>query len=213
MSLLLKLFFTGQIKIREGTLSLSGIYLNILPASVVSTITEYFLKKKELWKLYAIMWLNGFITIKKIDKIYHLTKPDQIYSFGMDFGEAIGLGLYKTHEYFPGRYTHFKIKPNPYINYYISKPQYIDYFIAGTMAGGGCNVHNSVCQTVELKCAYKGDEFCEFLTGTEEELKRRGLWETAVKRYNLKKLYPIQKKIFEGNLTEKDSIKLLLKIL
>lgn len=216
MGLLLKLFFTGQIKIKEGTLSLSDIYLNVLPASVLATLNEYFLLKNELWKFYAMMWLNGFIVVKKIDELYNLKKSDEIYSFGMDFGEAIGLGLYKTHEYFPSRYTYFKIMPNPYHNYYFTKHhEPIDYFVAGVMGGGGCETHKSVCQCLELKCINQGYKYCEFLTATEEELKRRNLWKIAEKRYNLDKIYPIQKKIYHkfDKLGIKGSLELLLRSL
>ena len=209
MGLLLKLFMTGQIKTEGGTISLRDINLNILPASTMATITDYFFKKGEAWKLYAIMWLNGYMTIEKLKNEYHMNKADQIYSFGMDFGEAIGFGLYKTHDYHPGRYTHFKIKPNPFTEYYVFDNKPLDYFIAGTMAGGGSVVHKSVCQTVETHCALQTKDFCEFLTGTEKELKSRNLWKTAVERYNLKRLYPAQKRVFSnyGKETITDSIK------
>jgi predicted hydrocarbon binding protein len=200
IGLLLKLFMTHQVKMEEGLISLKDINLNLLPSSVAATLTNFFTKRSELWKLYAIMWLNGFITIKHIEELYKMKRSDQIYSFGMDMGEAMGLGLYKTHDYFPGKYTHFIIKPNPYIPYYSRnlKREPIDYFIAGTMAGGGCVVHKQPCQTVEIKCMFKGDECCEFVTGTEKELKRRKLWKIAEKRYNLKDIYPVQKAIFKN---------------
>jgi len=191
---------THQLKMEEGTISLRDIKMTLLPAFVVTLLTDYFYRKKELWKLYFILWFAGFVTIDEIKTIYNMKKPDQVYSFGMNLGEAMGIGIYKTHDYYPGRYTHFIIPNNPFLEYLprdIEKMP-IDYFIAGTMAGGGCLVHNSVCQCIELRCKWAGGGTCEFLTGTEKELKSRNLWRIAYKRYNLKKIYPLQKFVFEN---------------
>ena len=119
----------------------------------------------------------------------------------MDLGEAMGIGLYKTHDYYPGRYTHFEIHNNPFLKYIDPKrksKEPVDYFISGAMAGGGCFVHKSICQNVETKCQAMGGDICDFLTGTEKELKNRGLWSIAVKRYDLKKILPIQMDIFKN---------------
>lgn len=198
--LLLKLLITHQIKMEKGTISLRDIKMTLLPAFVATLLTDYFYRRKELWKLYFLLWFSGFVTIDEVKKLYSMKKPDQVYSFGMNLGEAMGIGIYKTHDYYPGRYTHFIIPNNPFIEHFPrdipKKP--IDYFITGTMAGGGCIVHSQVCQCVEVKCKWAGNENCEFLTGTEKELKSRGLWEKAEKRYNLEKIYPLQKFIFDN---------------
>ncbi|MEM3399705.1 MAG: hypothetical protein QXP42_02645 [Candidatus Micrarchaeia archaeon] len=133
--------------------------------------------------------------VKQIKEKFLLKKPEEIYSLGMDLGEAMGIGLYKTHEYSAGRYTHFIIENNPFLRYVDCKKikEPIDYFISGCMGGGGCFVHNAICQNIETSCKAKGDAKCDFLTGTEEELKRRGLWDEVCRRYKLEYIYPLQK--------------------
>jgi hypothetical protein len=72
----------------------------------------------------------------------------------------------------------------------------VDYFISGCMGGGGCFVHNALCQNIELKCKLEGAPACEFLTGTMRELESRGLWDEVQKRYNLEEILPYQKEFY-----------------
>ncbi len=215
VGLLMKLLVSKKLKFENGLISLDEFNLNLLPSVFVSELSEYYRKEKKLYKLYMFSWLWGFAIVQKAVKEFNLKTPEAVYSVGMDLGEAIGFGLYKTHDYYPGRYTHFVIKNNPFFDYIKlnrKTKEPIDYFIAGSMGGGGCLVHDSVCQNVELKCMAMGSKVCEFLTGTEKELKDRGLWKTAQKRYKLKKLYPIQKDIYE-NYNEKNSKEFVHKII
>jgi predicted hydrocarbon binding protein len=195
MGLLLKMMMTKQLSFEGGTIALKDIHLALLPTSFVGELTRYFYLEKRLPQYYMISWMWNYILCAQIGKDYNLNTPDKMYSFGMNLAEAMGIGIYKTHDYFPGRYTHFVIDNNPFFEYSkgIDEKIPIDYFIAGTMAGGGCHVHNAICQCVELRCLNSGDKACEFLTGTEKELKDRGLWETACERYDLKRIYPLQK--------------------
>jgi len=52
-----------------------------------------------------------------------------------------------------------------------------------------------------------GHDVCEFLTGTEKELKDRGLWDIAKERYKLNKIYALQDDIFK-NYNEKNNHRL-----
>ncbi|MEW6294955.1 MAG: hypothetical protein AB1467_01510 [Candidatus Diapherotrites archaeon] len=210
MGLLAKLLMTKQLRFEDGVISLKDINLTLLPSFFIAELTKYYKKENNMSKFYFISWYWGYVLVRTVKERFKLDTPDHVYSLGMDLGEAMGLGLYKTHDYFPGRYTHFVIKTNPILKYFknekIDVP--IDYFVSGAMAGGGCLVHNSVCQNVETKCMHKGDAECDFLTGTEKELKDRGLWDTAVKRYDLDKYYPLQKEIF-NNYNEANEVQLL----
>jgi len=199
INLLAKLLLTRHIEIDEGIIKFKNTYLNIIPSYFISELTYSYILSNQLYRLYIFSWITGYIYIYKIKKAFNLNTPDKIYSFGMDLAEMMGIGIYKTHEYFPGRYTKFTIGANPYIQH-IPKKVYnepIDYFIAGAMAGGGSNVHNDICQTVEVSCMYLGDSYCQFTTATKEELKRRNLYEVAQKRYKLDKILPLQQKIFQ----------------
>lgn len=204
MGLLLKLMMTKQLKFEDGLIAIKNINLNLLPSFFISELMTYAIDKKdkqEMSRLYFLSWYWGFDLVKKVDEAFGLKKPEEIYEFGMSLGEAMGIGLYKTHDYYPGKYTHFIIDNNPFLKYMKfdkNQSEPVDYFIAGTMAGGGCMVHNAVCQNVELSCQAMGAKSCEFITGTEKELKQRKLWDIAVERYNLDILYPLQKKIFNG---------------
>ncbi|MEX2725600.1 MAG: hypothetical protein Q6367_017070 [Candidatus Freyarchaeota archaeon] len=191
-------------------IELKNIHLTLIPAFFIGELTKYFLNEKKLSNLYLISWLWGFILVGQVKSRFALKTPAQIYSLGMELGEAMGIGLYKTHDYIPSRYTHFIISNNPYIPYItnLEKKEPLDYFIAGCMGGGGCHVHNQICQNIELKCMLKGDNVCEFLTGTEKELRDRGLWEEVFQRYNLEKIYPLQKKFYE-NYSEGNEAKLM----
>jgi len=214
MTLLMKLLISKKLRFDEGLITLEGMNLNLLPSLFISELMKYYLDKKEMYKLYMLSWLWGFSIVKKIVKEFNLKTSDEIYSVGMDLGEALGFGLYKTHDYYPGRYTHFIIKNNPFIKHIqinkIKEP--IDYFISGCMAGGGCLVHNTVCQNVEIRCMATGSEVCEFLTGTEKELKKRNLWDKALERYNLRKIYTLQKDIFK-NYDENNSKEFVKKVI
>lgn len=217
VGLLMKLLISKKLKFEEGLISLEGMTLNLLPSVFISELMKYYKKEKRLDKLYILSWLAGFAIVQKAVKEFGLKTPEEIYSLGMGFGEAMGLGLYKTHDYYPGRYTHFVINNNPFLKYLKfnkKSKEPLDYFTSGCMAGGGCLVHGVVCQNVEIKCMAMGSDVCEFLTGTEKELKSRGLWKIAYKRCNLKKFYPIQKEIFKNynENTSQDYIDKIMKI-
>lgn len=214
MGLLAKLLLTKQLTFGDGVISLKDIHMTLIPAFFVGELTDYFIKENKLPKFYMLAWFWGFVLVKQVKDKFGLKTPQEVYSLGMDLGEAMGIGLYKTHDYYPGRYTHFVITNNPYLKYFPQKiqKQPIDYFIAGCMGGGGCLVHDAVCQNIEVKCKFAGQEQCEFLTGTEKELKDRKLWDQVVSRYNLKKLYPLQKEIY-NNYSEDNESEILEKIM
>ena len=207
MGLLMKLIVSKRLRFDDGLISLGDMHMNLVPSIFLSELTKYYLDKNELEKLYILSWLAGFTTVRRVVKEFGFTNADEIYGVGMNFTEAMGIGLYKTHDYYPGRYTHFIIKNNPFLGHLKlpkKRKEPIDYFISGAMGGGGCFVHKTVCQNVEVKCMSMGHKICEFLTGTEKELKSRKLWKTAEKRYNLKKYLPFQKDVYK-NYTDKKS--------
>ncbi len=199
--MLLKLMMTKQLKFEDGLVALKDIEMNLIPSFFISEITRSAIEEKQMPRLYFLSWYGGFDTVKRVVEQFALKTPEEIYTFAMGLIDGMGIGLCKTHEYYPGKYTHFKVKQNPFLKYLktaddIKEP--IDYFISGSMGGGGCLVHDAVCQNIELTCQMCGDKECDFLTGTEKELKERKLWKTAVDRYELKKILPLQKEIFEG---------------
>ncbi len=214
LSFLAKLLLTGNLKFENGEIKLKGMNLIMLPSIHLYNLTKYFLEKNKLYVLYLISWLSGLFVTYNLIKIFRPKNPEQIYSLGMDFVEGIGIGIYKTHEYYPGRYTHFIIYNNPFAKWFEPHQKPIDYFISGIMAGGGCFVHDSLCQNIELKCIAKGDNCCEFLTGTKEELERRKLWEIVEERYNLKEILPIQEVAYKNidKSDEKELVNELLKM-
>ena len=210
----MKMLMTKQLKFEGGNISLKNITMTLMPSFLTAEITKYFMKENNMPKLYLLSWYWGFVLVKQVDQKFNLKKSDEIYSLGMELGEAMGIGIYKTHDYYPGRYTHFVIPNNPFMKYFTPEDKSkgpIDYFISGCMAGGGCHVHSALCQNVEIKCQATGNQECEFLTATEKELKDRGLWDIAVQRYDLNNIMPIQKEIYE-EYSESNEAKLLSKI-
>ena len=199
-TLLLKLLATKKLKINNGLISLNDSYFNLLPTIFVSSLVEYFYSRDELYKLYLISWFWGYDAVNTVKTELGLEKPEKIYSIGMNFAESEGLGLYRTDDYYPGEYTKFKIKTNPYHRHMKLEKfnQPIDYFISGAMAGGGSHVHQAVCQNIETQCKVQGEKECEFITGTHDELRDRGLWNEAEKRYNLEKIIDFQEEVFNN---------------
>ncbi len=200
LSLISKLLVTKQLKIDGGVISINKINFVLLPSFFIEELSIYFIKEKKIPELYMISWYWGYILVDQIKKRFGLNTPEEIYKLGMDMIEAMGIGLYKTHDYKVGKYTHFTIPNNPFAQSVVKSnldEQLSDYFISGFMAGGGSHVHGEPCQCVEIKCKTRGDNICEFVTGTEKELKKRKLWSTAEKRYDLKRMYQIQKDIFK----------------
>lgn len=199
-ALLLKLIATRKLKLDNGLIDIEDQYFNFVPAIFISSLIEYFNKRDQLHHLYLISWFWGYAMSKKVAKEFGLEGPEETYSFGMDFIKNQGLGLYCTDDYEPGEFTHFKIETNPHHRHLnldnFEEP--LDHFIAGLMGGGGCVVHDKLTQNVEIKCKTQGDPACEFITGTEEELRERGLWETAKERYNLEEMRDFQQDVFEN---------------
>lgn len=197
-TLFLKLLTTKKLKVGEGKIKFGDSDLNLVPAIFISTLMEKYRKEDNLAELYFISWLWGYETVNTVKKELGLEKPEEIYDIGMKFAESMGIGLYQTHDYFPGKYTKFKIERNPFLsNLNVEEiEENIDYLIAGAMAGGGSHVHEEPCHTVETRCQVQGSEKCEFITGTEEELKDRGLWEETKKLYNLEENGGIVDEIF-----------------
>ncbi len=197
MALLAKLLMTKQLKFEGGYIDMKNITMTLVPTFFISELTKYFNNKNEMDKFYFISWYWGYVLVRKINEKFNLKTPEQMYSFGMDIAEAMGIGLYKTHDYSAGNYTHFVIN-SPYITLLadMKGKKSVDYFIAGAMGGGGSLVHGAVCQNIEINCQIANGRSCEFLTGTETELRKRGLWDEVKSRYNLEKYYPLQKEIF-----------------
>ncbi len=214
MTFFAKLLLTGQLKFKDGTIELKNIYLTMLPSFFIYEIMRDYIERKKGHILYLISWIAGFITDYQVFEIFKPQSVEQKYSLGMNLGEAMGIGLYKTHEYYPGRYTHFIIHENPFTKWFKKMDEPVDYFIAGAMGGGGCFIHNSITQCIEAKCVAKGDPYCEFITATEEELKNRGLWESVKERYRLEKIFPIQKFVYEnvGKIDEKELVNKVLEM-
>jgi len=199
-TLMLKLLATGKLSISKGQLTFGNSSFNLLPAVFLSTLTEKYHRDDELHKLYLISWLWGYDTVQAVKQNLGIEDPEEVYKVGMDFAQDMGIGLYDTHDYHPGKYTSFKIESNPYFKH-MNQEKYeepIDYIISGAMAGGGSHVHQDVCQTVELKCMIVGNEVCDFLTGTREELEERGLWEEADDRYRLNKVSEFQRDVYNN---------------
>ncbi|PSH02250.1 MAG: hypothetical protein BRC26_01515 [Nanohaloarchaea archaeon QH_8_44_6] len=197
---MLKLLATGKLSISKGQLTFGNSSFNLLPAVFLSTLTEKYHRDDELHKLYLISWLWGYDTVQAVKQNLGIEDPEEVYKVGMDFAQDMGIGLYDTHDYHPGKYTSFKIESNPYFKH-MNQEKYeepIDYIISGAMAGGGSHVHQDVCQTVELKCMIVGNEVCDFLTGTREELEERGLWEEADNRYKLNKVLEFQRDVYKN---------------
>ena len=193
LSFMAKLILSGKLKFEDGSIRLKDTYLTLAPSLFISEIIKNYFETGRGYILYLLSWIGGFLTVRSVIKLFNATTPEQIYNIGMNLGESIGIGLYKTHDYFPGRYTHFIINNNPFSKWFGKSDHPMDFYISGAMVGGGCFVHNALCQNVELKCIAKGDLYCEFLTGTEKELKSRGLWDIAKERYRLDDILPIQR--------------------
>ncbi len=214
LGLLAKLLVSKQLKFEKGLITLKDFSMTLIPSFFVGELTRYFYEDDKLFKLYLLSWYWGYVLTKELKEKFNLKTPDQVYSLGMNFGAAMGMGLYKTHDYYPGRYTHFAIHNNPYLkylNFKVKPKKPVDYFISGAMGGGACFVHDTLCQNVETKCIAVGDSNCDFLTGTEKELKKRGLWQEAVKRYNLSKILPLQREIY-NNYSKENESELIAKI-
>lgn len=199
MGLLAKLLMTRQLKFEGGHIDLKNIYMSLIPCFFIGEMTRYFHNEKKLHHLYLISWLWGFVLVGQVKNRFKLDTPAKAYTLGMNLAEAMGIGIYKTHDYVPGRYTHFAISNNPYLDSTkgIETTEPIDYFISGCMGGGGCHVHDQLCQNVEVQCRLKGDSVCDFITGTEKELKDRNLWEIARQRYHLDESLPLLKRFYD----------------
>jgi len=206
LGLLAKLIMTRQLRFEDGQIELKGIRMTLVPAFFVGELTRYFYDQKRLYRLYLLSWLMGFKLVGMIKEQFNLDTPSKVYNFGMDLAEAEGIGLYKTYDYMPGRYTHFVIADNPFLKYLkdVNTDEPIDYFISGGMGGGGCFVHQQLTQNIETKCILRGDAHCDFLTGTEDELKKRGLWDEVRRRYILDKIYPLQKRFYDAFFEKKE---------
>jgi len=204
-TLFLKLLATKKLRVDDGKIEFGDLDLNLLPSIFISTLIDQYSSDDRLKELYYISWLWGYETVNGVKTELGLTKPEEIYDMGMKFAESMGIGLYKTHDYYPGKYTRFKIQKNPFLKHIDTSKinENIDYVISGAMAGGGSHVHEEICHTVELRCQANGEEVCEFVTGTKEELKERGLWEEADDLYNLEEKEFIVEDIF-NNYDSKD---------
>ena len=212
-TLFLKLLATKKLEIDDGLIELGDSHFNLMPTIFVSSLIEYFARRNRLEELYIISWFWGYDVVHQVIDTLNLEKEEEIYQVGMSFAESQGLGLYRTNDYVPGEYTRFKIKTNPYLENLkldnVETP--IDHFIAGAMGGGGAHVHGALTNCIEVKCKAVGSQSCEFITGTKEELKNRGLWEKASDRYKLDKYSEFQQKVMDEYHHEdsKEFIKLL----
>lgn len=183
---ILQLLLSGKLKFEDGKIQFGG--LNLIMVTDTFLATYLHLLERKNWVNYFLAWVSGLLAIYKFSRTFKLNKPDSIYIWGMRLGELIGLGKFKTHYYDWKRFTYFEIKSDPILNLYPN-----DYFLLGIMGGGGSLVHQQVCQAVLLE---KTKQYTKYLVGTEDELKRRGLWEKIEEDYNLKVIYPLQKKLF-----------------
>ncbi len=197
---LFKLLATKKLIFEDGKISLGITDYNLLPTIFISSLTEYFHSRNDMNKLYLISWFWGFECVKYANKTLGLDSQEEIYSVGMDLAASMGMGVYDTNNYYPGRYTKFKIKENPYLKDLklekFEKP--VDIFTAGAMAGGGSLVHKEVCQNIELKCKALGASDCEFITATRKEFEKRDMWKEVDERYSVTQFIEFQKEVFNS---------------
>jgi len=200
LGLLAKLLATKQLRFEQGQIELKSIHMTLVPSFFIGELTKYFYREKQMPQFYLLSWLWGFKLVGEVVRDFHLNTPSKTYNLGMNLAEAMGIGIYKTCEYVAGRFTHFAISKNPYMKFFrgmeVHEP--MDYFISGCMGGGGYFVHDNICQNIETKCILKGDTHCDFLTGTDQELKDRGLWEETDRRYGLDNIVPLQKEFLDA---------------
>ncbi len=211
---LFKLLATKKLVFEDGKISLGVTDYNLLPTIFISSLTEYFHSRDELDKLYLISWFWGFDCVKYANQTLGLESTEEVYKVGMDLAASMGMGVYDTNNYYPGRYTKFKIKENPYLRHLkvekFDKP--VDVFTSGAMAGGGSLVHDKVCQNIETKCKATGSSDCEFITATREELEERELWEKVEERYSVSDFVEFQEDMFE-NYTKQNSEKFVERLI
>jgi len=205
---LMKLLATKSLSFGDGMINLKNVDFTLIPTKAVALDTKQHYLTDTMHVLYMKSWMWGLSFCHQTAKDFKLATPAKVYRFGMDLIEACGIGLYGTCEYLPGRYTHFNVK-SPYIKdlQTLNANQPLDYFISGLMGGGGCMAHDKLMNNVELKCVAAGDKVCDFITGTEEELRKRekdgvSLWDIGRKRYLLDEILPLQKTYYEAVLND-----------
>jgi len=94
LGLLMKMLMTKQLKFEGGNISLKNITMTLMPSFLTAEITKYFMKENNMPKLYLLSWYWGFVLVKQVDQKFNLKKSDEIYSLGMELGEAMGIGIY-----------------------------------------------------------------------------------------------------------------------
>lgn len=201
---LAKLIAKKDLRIEKGHIKLKESDLTLIPSHQITIETKYHLKANSMPQYYLKNWMWGLRFAYAVTKQLHLNNPEEVFHRGMDLIENMGLGVDHDCAHEVGKFTQFSISDNPYLvkagSFDSSQP--LDYFISGLAAGEGCLVHGNLVQNIELECRLSGSKACKFLSGTEDELKRRGLWNLVENRYSIDKILPLQTKYYNALFSE-----------
>jgi len=198
LNLFLRFLKLKELKIENGQIIFAGENWTLSNITFFYLLQKYFEEKDEIWKLYLLYWLAGLIGIAKFVSRYKLSKPDDIYNWGMMLGEMLGLGCFKTHYYNWQAFTYVEIKNYPLLQYNLKIPELI---IVASMAGGACLVHNSIVESYTVE---RNKDHVKFILGTIDYLKQNKYYEKIKDIYNLDIILPVQKEIYRIVVEEKD---------
>ncbi len=166
----LKLLFAGQLKWKEGQIMFLGLTAHIIPTIYFTYLAEfleetqkYNLSTKEV--LYLSSWIAGYEVTKRLTLYYKLRTPQDKYRLSMDFLEVGGFGNYKTLQFVPGKFSHFKLKNNPLIH---PNSIFTLAIMCGFNAGGGTWVHGKLVNCVGKIVNEKEVEFLNICYDQQE---------------------------------------------
>ncbi len=195
-----KWVISGQLKIKEGEISLLHQRVSMIPTSFLINLQKNIPKTKDSHyrdDLYLNAWRMSFEYIKLFVETYELENFESRYKWGMDIACTAGLGDYKTIDYKYKEFSHFHIFDNPIAQAFYPSKKPVDVILRGINAGGGVACHLELVNCLEVDCEAMNGKQCEFITGTEKAHQKLGVDHLYNEQMDLDYILPIQKELIK----------------
>lgn len=192
------MLLSGQLKFKQGEISLLGQPMSFISMRTVKQMTDDAVAngKKGINDLYFQGWVFGYTFTRRLADVLSLKKFEERYKVVMDIAAMIGFGDYKTLNFYPG-FAEYNVLDNPFPKQYKKGTGPIDHLLRGMNAGGSTVVHERIMNAIELECGCDNGHICRFTSSSLDSLPKKHDKKLIDAQLDLKYLIPKEKALIK----------------
>lgn len=168
-----KLLVSGNFQFKQGEIDLLGSPMAILSMRTLKQMNDDAIRHgpESVNDLYFEGWVFGYTFTKRLADAFNLKKFEERYKVVMEIAAMIGFGDFKTVEFYPG-FAKYNVFSNPFSLQYPKGSGLVDNLLRGMNAGGSTVVHERIMNCLEFECCAETRTRCQFISASQENLKK-----------------------------------------